>query len=102
MTRRITITLPDELVSAIDEEAAEEGLSRSALIREASARYVAGMQTRDADAARATAVDETLSFLDTLASSSALDQRSAAEVLREIRGPLDAGAPWDDEAGEGP
>ena len=102
MTRRITITLPDELVSAIDEEAAEEGLSRSALIREASARYVAGMQNQDAEAARREAVDETLGFLDTLAGRDALDQRPTLDVLREIRGPLDAGAPWDDEAGEGP
>jgi predicted transcriptional regulator len=102
MTRRITITLPDELVSAIDEEAAEEGLSRSALIREASSRYVAGMQAADADVARREAVDRTLGFLDELEDAPVLDDRSVAEVLREMRGPLGDSAAWDEDAGEGP
>ena len=102
MTRRITITLPDELVSAIDEEAAEEGMSRSALIREASSRYVAGMQAEDADLARAAAVRRTIGFLDELEGAPVLDSRSVEDVLREIRGPLEPLTGWDEEQGEGP
>ena len=37
---KITISLPAELVRSIDELSAREGVSRSAIVREASARYV--------------------------------------------------------------
>ena len=102
MTRRITITLSDTLVEAIDDEAEEGVLSRSAVIREASARYVAGLQDRDAQARRHAAVGETVGLLEELMSSPPIDDRCAGDVLRELRGPLGDLSPWDDEVGEGP
>ena len=90
MTQRITITLPDELVCELDELAGAGALSRSGVIREASARYVAEARGAAAARQRAEAVQETLDLLKDLRAAPALDERPTLEILREIRGPLDA------------
>jgi metal-responsive CopG/Arc/MetJ family transcriptional regulator len=52
------VSLPPELVAEIDEVAAELGLSRSGLIAEASARYVADVRTLSAEEQRRRDIDE--------------------------------------------
>lgn len=88
MTERVTITLPDDLVAEIDALAEASGRSRSSVIREASAFWVAGAQAQAADTRRRRAVNDTLAFLDELADLPASDERAVGEILREIRGPL--------------
>lgn len=44
--REILVQLTDELRQALDEEAALRGVSRSAIIREAAAQYLASAQQR--------------------------------------------------------
>ncbi|MDP2182835.1 MAG: CopG family transcriptional regulator [Actinomycetota bacterium] len=100
MTERVTITLPDDLVAEIDTLAEASGCSRSSVIREASASWVAGAQAEAAKTRRQHAVNDTLAFLDELAELPVHDERAVGEILREIRGPLD-GAPGGDTSGEG-
>lgn len=90
MTERITITLPDGLVAELDSLASAAGLSRSGIIREASARYVAEARGSEAAARRSSATDDLLTLLDDLRARPVLDDRPAFEILRELRGPLDA------------
>jgi Arc/MetJ-type ribon-helix-helix transcriptional regulator len=90
MTERITITLPDGLVEDLDSLAKGAGLSRSGIIREASARYVTEARGAEATARRSSATDDLLTLLDDLRARSVLDDRPALEILRELRGPLDA------------
>ena len=87
MTERVTITLPDNLVAEIDALAEATGRSRSGVIREASASWVAGAKAQAADTRRQAAVADTLAFLDELAELPVQDDRAVGEILREIRGP---------------
>jgi predicted DNA-binding protein len=90
MADRITITLPHGLVADLDALAEEAGLSRSGIIREASARYVAEAHDAMAAKERRAAVDDTLALLERMRSLTPLDDRPTLEILREMRGPLDA------------
>lgn len=87
---KITISLPEELVRAIDELSAEEGVSRSAIVREASARYVTEHRTAADAARRRQAADAAIAQLQGLRSLTPIDDRPTLEILRELRGPLDA------------
>jgi metal-responsive CopG/Arc/MetJ family transcriptional regulator len=50
---KLNISMPQELLDEIDAEAGELGLTRSGLIQEAAARYVAGARSdRDAERKR--------------------------------------------------
>lgn len=85
MSDRITITLPDGLVDELDWIAQRRGLSRSAVIREASARYVADATAGEAAAKRRKAGDEFIEFLRDLRSQPVLDGRPTLDILRELR-----------------
>jgi predicted transcriptional regulator len=89
MSERITISLPADLVDEIDGIASASGASRSAVIREASARYVADVQRSAIDARREAAVDDTLAFLEKLRQAPVLDERPVVDILRELRGTLE-------------
>lgn len=101
MTERVTITLPDDLVAEIDTLAEAAGRSRSSVIREASASWVAGAATKAADARRRDAVSDALAFLDELEELPVQDDRAMGEILREIRGPLGGSAPDRTKDGRG-
>jgi predicted transcriptional regulator len=90
MTDRITITLPDGLVEELDRLAVEAGTSRSGIIREASASYVAEKRTTERDRARLAAVEATLTLFEQMRRMPPLDDRPVLEILREIRGPLES------------
>ena len=51
-TYKVNVSLPEELVSEIDETAGELGLTRSGFIAEASARYVADVKNLTAEELR--------------------------------------------------
>lgn len=86
---KFTIFLPDDLLAGIDEYAQAIGESRSGVIREASARYLAEGRSAKAAARRKEAVEESIATFEELAKLPSLDGRSSLEILREIRGPLD-------------
>jgi metal-responsive CopG/Arc/MetJ family transcriptional regulator len=86
---RVAVTLPDDLVGEIDRIAERSGLSRSGVIREASAGYVAEKLTAERDHARRAAVEDTLAFFEEMKRMPVLDDTPVLEMLREMRGPLD-------------
>lgn len=85
---KFTISLPDELLSDLDDYAAQIGESRSGVIREASARYLSELSAEDARQQKAQAVEESLALFERLAAQPSLDGRSSDEILRDLRGPL--------------
>ena len=86
---KITVSLPEELVRAIDRLSADEGVSRSAIVREASARYVTECRTAAEAERRRGAADEAIAALKELRLLATVDDRPTLEILRELRGPLD-------------
>ena len=89
MTVRITITLPDLLVSELDKLAEDGNLSRSAIIREASADYVVHALDEAKVERRRKASQDLMDLLDEMRAAPKLDDRPSLEILREMRGPLD-------------
>lgn len=96
-TERVTITLPADLIAQLDEIAESRGASRSSVVREASARYVAGAHEQTHALQRAAATADLFEFLGELQSAPVLDDRPVLEILRELRGgqldPLGTDAP---------
>lgn len=54
---KVNVSLPPELVEQIDAKAAEQGLSRSGFIAEASSHYVAELAARSAEEERVQRID---------------------------------------------
>lgn len=86
---KVTVSLPAELVLEIDRLAADDGDSRSGIVREATARYVTERRLVDERERRRKAADDLLAFLDRLDGEAVIDDRPTLEILRELRGPLD-------------
>jgi len=85
-TERVTITLPADLVAQLDEIAQSRDASRSSIVREASAHYVAGVQGQARVQQLEAATDDLRGFLDELRAAPVLDDRPVLEILRELRG----------------
>lgn len=93
MVRKVTVSLPDALLDVIDAEAAALGVSRSELVQEASAHYVAHTaQERQAEARRREVAEAVAGMREMAARYPTLDPRSSAEILREVR-EFDGGGP---------
>lgn len=108
MVRKVTISLPDELAEMIDREAEAAGVSRSELVQEASAHYIA--HTADERAHERVRADR-LRAIEGMRALAAKyperDPRPTLEILREIRA-FDGGGPawgtperarWEEEVG---
>jgi predicted transcriptional regulator len=83
---KLSVSLPGPLVSRIDEFAEQDGISRSALIQEAAAQYVASRDAAVRDASRRADIDGALAGFDEIAESWGADERSGVEYLAEVRG----------------
>ncbi|MDO8881036.1 MAG: ribbon-helix-helix protein, CopG family [Coriobacteriia bacterium] len=57
---KINISIPDELLADVDALASELERSRSGLVAEATARYVASVKDERAEAERRTRIDEAM------------------------------------------
>ncbi len=57
---KVNVSLPPELVEQIDAIAAEQGLSRSGFIAEASSRYVTELAARSAEEERVRRIDKAI------------------------------------------
>lgn len=88
---KFTIFLPDELLTDIDRYAEQIGESRSGVIREASARYLAEERSAQSAMRKRAAVADSLELFESLSRLPGLDGRSGSEILREARGPLGSG-----------
>lgn len=87
MTAKVTISLPDELLSRLDAEAHELGVPRSELVQESLATYLGKTaEERQADARR----ERMLWALEGMRTfeerhPTIYDDRPTLEILREIR-----------------
>jgi metal-responsive CopG/Arc/MetJ family transcriptional regulator len=86
---KITISLPVELVAAIDAFSAEAKASRSSVVREAAALYLSEHEAQREAQRRRAAADDVLRLLGELHESDVFDKRAVGDILREARGPLD-------------
>lgn len=82
---KFSISLPEELVTSLDEIAAQDGLTRSAVIREVTAEYVAKRRSKKREVERRTRIDGAIVGFEHIAEQWGADERSVAEVLREMR-----------------
>jgi metal-responsive CopG/Arc/MetJ family transcriptional regulator len=86
MTAKVTISLPDDLFERLDAEAAELGVSRSELVQESLASYLAKTADQRADDERRTRMLEALEGMRTFhIGREILDDRPTLEILREVR-----------------
>jgi predicted transcriptional regulator len=88
---KLSVSLPSELVAALDELARVDGATRSAIIREATASYVAGRRSAHYESARRDRIDAALAGFDEIAQSWGEDDRSGLDYLAEARGEISAG-----------
>jgi predicted transcriptional regulator len=83
---KFSISLPEELLVELDRIADAEGLTRSALIREAAASYVAGVDARRREDARRRAVTAAIEGFDQLADDWGADDAPGLDLLDAVRG----------------
>ena len=84
---KVNVSLPPELVSDIDEIAAELGLSRSGFIAEASARYLADLKNLSAEELRRREIGDAMERMKELGKKipKDFDYVAAIRKMREER-----------------
>ncbi|MGB4593508.1 MAG: ribbon-helix-helix protein, CopG family [Coriobacteriia bacterium] len=82
---KFSISLPEELVASLDEIAAEDGLTRSAVIREVTTEYVSKRRSAAYEEERRRRIDGAIEGFRRLAEEWGPDERSAADIIREMR-----------------
>jgi predicted transcriptional regulator len=96
---KLSISLPEGLARQLDELAEEDGVTRSSLVREATARYLAS-RASDAEAKRRRAgAERAVAGFDEVASLWGEDDRPGVEYLADVRGA--AGTPHEPEGPAG-
>ncbi len=82
---KFSISLPEEVVAGIDQLADADGVTRSALIREATAEYIARRASAEYAEKRAQRLDAVIDGFEAIAADWGPDERTAADLVREIR-----------------
>ncbi len=82
---KFSISLPSELVSQLEALAREDGVSRSFVVQEATARYVADRKSLDEASRRRTNVGSALADLDEIAAQWGDDPRQGIDYLADVR-----------------
>lgn len=86
MTAKVTISLPDDLLSRLDAEARELGVARSELVQESLATYLGKTaDERQAEARRARMLWALEGMRTMHERYPVYDDRPSLEILREIR-----------------
>jgi predicted transcriptional regulator len=93
---KFSISLPEELASEVDAIAEADGLSRSAVIREATADYVAARRSADYEARRRETVDRAIAGFEDMARRWTGDSKRGLTYLDEIRAESLGPAPDED------
>lgn len=83
---KFSVSMPEELVAALDGLAGEDGLTRSGVLREAAARYVTAREAERRETARRAGVESALEAFDAIAQAWGADGTSGNDYLSEIRG----------------
>lgn len=83
---KFSISLPEELVSDVDAIAREDGLTRSAVIREATTGYVAARKSAGYEAVRQRRIAAAIDGFDAVAADWGADSKSGVDYLADIRG----------------
>lgn len=87
---KLNISMPQELLEVIDEEANALGLTRSGLIQEASARYVAASrEDRDAEIRRLR-IERAIKRMGEIGAQLGLQGKDAAELVHQARAAEDS------------
>jgi predicted transcriptional regulator len=97
---KFSISLPSDLAAELEALARRDGVSRSSVVQEASARYIADRKSLDRDQVRRASVEAALAGFDEIASAWGDDPRQGTDYLAELRGdaelPDDSGAEADE------
>lgn len=83
---KFSVSLPEDLVARIEGLAAEEGVSRSEIIREATARYVASVDGAIAETRRHASVNAAVASFEAIAAEWGDDEIPGLAYLDELRG----------------
>ena len=94
---KLSISLPDDLARRLNDLAAEDGVTRSSLVREATARYVASRASEAETARRRAGVDAAVAGFDEVAALWGDDERPGVAYLADVR----AAAPTEPEDSDG-
>jgi len=93
MTAKVTISLPDELLTQLDAEATQLSISRSELVQESVVSYLGKTADERAAEVRQARMARALEALRAFPEGRAVsDDRPALDILREVRGTDDAAA----------
>ena len=76
MTRKVAISVPDDLLSAVDSQSRMEGISRSGLFAEAARTYIAEQEQRRLREAYVSSYQQHPESDDEIAATDAFLQRS--------------------------
>lgn len=98
---KVTISLPAELLAAIDAEAEALGESRSGFIQEAASRYVVEKHDAMSKEERRRSVERAIEGMKKIAATPSLDPRPTLEILREMRDNDDMSYPLPEPPDEG-
>ena len=86
MVKRVTVTLPDDVLLELDGVAHAEGVTRSDVVREAAVTYLTGRGESHEARLRHHAVTDGIAWLTDVADRRAGDGESSLAVLRDLRG----------------
>ncbi|MFA5845104.1 MAG: ribbon-helix-helix protein, CopG family [Coriobacteriia bacterium] len=83
---KFSVSLPEDLVAEVDGIAAMDGLTRSAVIREATAAYVTQRKSAAYAKERRRRIDSALDGFEDIARAWGPDDRSGVDYLADVRG----------------
>ena len=82
---KFSISLPEELVCEIDDLAKADGLTRSAIVREATSEYVAVRRSKTYEADRRRRIGQAIEGMKRMATEWGPDEKTGLEYLHELR-----------------
>jgi predicted transcriptional regulator len=83
---KFSVSLPEELAAELDDIAKAEGLTRSAVVREATADYVAARRAAEYQTRRREQIDRAIAGFQDMATRWGPDERTGLHYLGELRG----------------
>jgi predicted transcriptional regulator len=83
---KFSISLPEDLAADLDEIARAEGSTRSAVIREAAAEYVAARRSAAYEDTRRRRVSAAIEGFDRIAADWGDDTSTSLDLLLQVRG----------------
>ena len=90
---KVNVSLPDELLDAVDELAGELRRSRSGLVQEATAQYVAAVREQRARAARRAGIEDAIADARKLSQIVPHGDDTTALIRRDRDGDYGSGHP---------